>query len=236
MNDAVTAGSVRIVPVSMGYSRSFLLAGDQSVLVDCGLPGRTGDMMRSLDENGILPAEVGLIIITHGHSDHVGCAAELRRTTGARLAMHQQEAIWLQRPTMPPPPGITPWGRLFMSLRRFVMPVQEVEASEVDILVGNEGLPLYEFGIPGKVVWTPGHTMGSLSIVLDGGDALVGDMAMNMFPLRLTPGLPIFAEDEPMLRKSWEKLLGMGIRRVWPSHGKPFPAEVMAKRLGNPKT
>jgi glyoxylase-like metal-dependent hydrolase (beta-lactamase superfamily II) len=231
MNDNVTGGSVEIIPVPMGFSRSFLLRGDPAVMVDCGVPGKTDVMRRSLEESGISPADIGLIIITHGHSDHVGCAAELRELTGARLAMHHLDAGWLRRPTMPPPPGITLWGRLFMWMRRFIMPVQEVRASEVDILVGDEGFPLEEYGVPGKVVWTPGHTPGSLSVVLESGDALVGDMAMNMFPLRLTPGLPIFAEDEASLRKSWGRLLDMGIRKVWPSHGRPFPAEVIARRL-----
>jgi glyoxylase-like metal-dependent hydrolase (beta-lactamase superfamily II) len=40
-------------------------------------------------------------------------------------------------------------------------------------------MSLKEFGIPGQVVYTPGHSMGHVSIILDSGDAFVGDMAMN---------------------------------------------------------
>ena len=56
-------------------------------------------------------------------------------------------------------------------------------------------MSLAGYGIPGKIIYTPGHSMGSVSVLLDNGEAFVGDLAMNEFPLRLSPGLPIFAED-----------------------------------------
>jgi hydroxyacylglutathione hydrolase len=220
---------VEIIPIALGISRSFVLRGDSCVLVDCGVPNKAGKFVTAIESQGMVPEDIGLIIITHGHSDHVGSARDIKAATGARIAMHHTEARWLENPTMPPPPGVTRWGRLFMSMRRFIMPVQEVMAAHVDILIADEGLSLAEYGIPGRAVFTPGHTMGSLSVVLDGGDAIVGDLAMNMFPLRLTPGLPIFAEDTDALLNSWRKLLDMGVRTVLPSHGKPFPAGVMAK-------
>jgi len=40
--------------------------------------------------------------------------------------------------------------------------------------------------------------------LLDSGEAFVGDMAMNKFPLRFSPGMPIYAENLPMLFDSWQ--------------------------------
>jgi glyoxylase-like metal-dependent hydrolase (beta-lactamase superfamily II) len=99
--------------------------------------------------------------------------------------------------------------------------------------IGDEGLSLAEYGIPGKVVYTPGHSMGHVSILLDSGDALVGDMAMNDWYLRLTPGLPVLADDIGMVVDSWKKILPMGIRRVHPAHGADFPVEVIQKEIAN---
>jgi glyoxylase-like metal-dependent hydrolase (beta-lactamase superfamily II) len=63
--------------------------------------------------------------------------------------------------------------------------------------------------------------------VLDSGDAIVGDLATNRMPLRLRPGLPIFAEDMAQVKCSIEKLLAAGVKTIYPAHGKPFPADVL---------
>ena len=73
------------------------------------------------------------------------------------------------------------------------MPFVHIPATRVDVKIGNEGMSLYDYGIPGRVVYTPGHSSGSISVLLESGEAFVGDLAMNKLPLRATPGLPIFA-------------------------------------------
>ena len=72
---------------------------------------------------------------------------------------------------------------------------------------------------------------GSVSVLLDAGEAFVGDLAMNRFPLRFFPGLPIFADDLDAVTASWQLLLAQGARTVYPAHGKPFPAEVIQRAL-----
>ena len=45
--------------------------------------------------------------------------------------------------------------------------------------------------------------MGSVSVLLETGDAFVGDLAMNEFPFSLSPGLPIVAENIEEVKASW---------------------------------
>lgn len=78
----------------------------------------------------------------------------------------------------------------------------------------SEGLLLDEYGIPGKVLNTPGHSFESASVVLETGGAFVGDLAMNKFPLRISSALPIFAEDLSRLKESWKLLLDEGAKTV----------------------
>ena len=111
------------------------------------------------------------------------------------------------------------------------LPLVDIPATTVDVVINNEGFSLAEYGISGKVIYTPGHSLGSVSVLLDTGDAFVGDMAMNMFPLTLKPGLPIFAEDFDKLKESWRVLLDQGVKRVYPSHGKPFSVDVIKEKL-----
>ena len=150
--------------------------------------------------------------------------------------MHDCDAHWLEESLKPLSPGITPWGRLFTSVMKRFMPLIHIPGTDVDLRLGDEDFPLYEFGIPGSVIHTPGHTYGSMSVMLDSGEVFVGDLAMNKFPLRLTPGLPIFAIDESKVMDSWRLLLDRGARTVYPAHGKPFSVEIMRKALSKTET
>ncbi len=101
----------------------------------------------------------------------------------------------------------------------------------VDIGFVADELSLDEYGIAGRIVYTPGHTAGSISVLLDSGEAVVGDMAMNSLPMRLSPGLPVFAENLSQLMESWRMILKQGVATIYPSHGGPFPADVMHKAV-----
>ena len=107
------------------------------------------------------------------------------------------------------------------------MPLITVPATGVDRRLSDEVTSLAEFGIAGKVIPTPGHSPGSVSVLLESGEAFVGDLAMNRLPLRLSPGLPIFADDPDQVVQSWRRLLELGVTTVYPAHGKPFSADVM---------
>lgn len=108
-----------------------------------------------------------------------------------------------------------------------MIPRLKIPAATVDVVVPDDGMSLEPYGVGGQVLHTPGHTPGSVSIVLDSGDAIVGDLAMNRVPLRLRPGLPIFAEDMSQVKRSIEKLLAAGAKVIYPAHGKPFQADVL---------
>ena len=79
------------------------------------------------------------------------------------------------------------------------------------------------------MIYTPGHTIGSVSVLLQTGDAFIGDLAMSGFPLRLSPGLPIFAEDINRVKESIKLLLQKGAKTFYPGHGKPFSANFISK-------
>ena len=114
--------------------------------------------------------------------------------------------------------------------------IDEKRQEQIIVLKDKE-FSLHDYGIEGKVIHTPGHSSGSVSILLDTGEAFVGDLAVNKFPLCLTPGLPIFAEDWPKLIESWQKLFDLGVKIIYPAHGDPFSADIIKNELskGNRK-
>ncbi len=195
-------------------------------------PRKANAFIRQLQATGLKPQDIQLIIITHGHWDHIGSAADIKELTGAKIAMHHREKDRLEELTQPPLKGVGAWGKfLSKTMAAAMTPFIHIRSAEVDIVLGDAAFSLDEYGIAGRIVSTPGHTTGSVSILLDSGEAIVGDMAMNSFPLRLSPGLPIFAENLPQLIESWRKLLEEGVKSIYPSHGGPFSPDIMRQAI-----
>ncbi|MEJ2204128.1 MAG: MBL fold metallo-hydrolase [Gemmatimonadota bacterium] len=221
----------RICPISLGFDTCYVLEGEGVIVVDAGQPRKGRAFVRGMERAGIEPRDVRLILLTHAHWDHMGSASELKDITGAPLAVHEREAPWVESGAPPLPPGVTPWGRTFMAVHRLLMPLIDTPAARVDRRLGDEVTSLSGFGIPGSIVPTPGHSPGSISVVLETGEAFVGDLAMNRVPLRLNPGLPIFADDLDEVRRSWRRLLEFPLTEVFPAHGRPFPVDVIRRIL-----
>lgn len=222
---------VSIHPIKLGIDRCYLIRGEKIIMIDGGAPKQEKSFMKASERLSIKPEEIKLIVLTHGHLDHIGSAKRIKNLTGAKIAMHRQEKDWLEKSLKPLPPGVTVWGNLFVKIMAMFMPLVHIPATDVDIVLGDEEFPLSEYGIPGKVVPTPGHSLGSVSVLLETGEAFVGDMAMSIFPLRLSPGLPILAEDMQKVKESWKLLMDMGAKTIYPAHGKPFPVDIIRKAL-----
>jgi len=224
--------TVSIHPIDLGITCCYLIRDQGVIMVDAGGSGRAGSFKRALDRVPVDPEEIQLVVITHGHWDHILSAKEIKELTGAKIALHYREKDWLENPSgLPAPPGVTAWGRIIVKMSKLFVRQVEIHATEVDVVLEDQGLSLTEYGIAGRVLCTPGHSSGSVSVLLDTGDAFVGDLAMNRFPLRLSPGLPVLAEDMSSVKKSWIHLLEAGAETVYPAHGKPFPAEIIRKAL-----
>jgi glyoxylase-like metal-dependent hydrolase (beta-lactamase superfamily II) len=223
--------SVQIHTISFGFVNFFLLQGEKNILIDAGLPGQKDRFLKGLAAADIRPETIDLLLFTHGHMDHIGLAKEIVELSGAQTAIHHLEKDWVESGKPPYPPGVTPWGKLLASFVKLA-PDMKAPPTKIDVTFDNEGFVLDEYGVRGQVVYTPGHTMGSVSILLENGDAIVGDLAMSAKIMRLTPGIPIFAEDVSLIKPSWQKLLDRGAKMIYPAHGKPFSAEVFRQQLG----
>ncbi len=194
------------------------------MLVDTGTPGQHNNFLRQMKKLGLDPRAVQLIILTHGHGDHFGSAQKIKELTGARLAVHRDDAHIVKEGKKIFPSGLNSWGRfLTLVVGRPMSFLINYPAAEPDIILKDE-FSLATFGVNGRVISTPGHTAGSVSVLLGGGEAFVGDLAMNGFPMRQGPGLPIFGESKEEIRQSWKKLRDAETRLIYPGHGAPFPA------------
>jgi glyoxylase-like metal-dependent hydrolase (beta-lactamase superfamily II) len=222
---------IDIHKIPLGADNCYVIREEGTIMIDSGTPKKGKQFVKRLKKLSINPKDMKLIIITHGHWDHIGSAKEIKEITGAKIAMHKQEKDCLEKSLKPVPPGVTRWGCIFAKILAMFTPLVHIPSTDVDIILGDENFSLVEFGIPGKVIHTPGHSSGSVSVLLETGDAFVGDLAMNGFPLRIGPGLPIFAENLQKVKESWKMLLDMGVKNIYPAHGNPFSEEIIRKIL-----
>lgn len=221
----------RIYPIRLGVDHCYIIQGERVIMIDGGAPKQAKAFMKAIERLSIKPEAIKLIVLTHGHWDHIGSAKEIKDLTGAKLALHQEEKDWLEKSLKPLPPGVTAWGKIFVKIMAMFMPLVHIPTTDVDIVLGDREFPLSEYGVPGRILYTPGHSMGSVSVLLETGDAFVGDLAMSDFPMRLSPGLPIFAVDMKKVRASWKMLLDAGAETIYPAHGKPFSVDMIRRAL-----
>ena len=159
----------------------FLLVGDTLSIVDTGFKGRSVHILREIAQLGYSPTDITNIIITHHHADHTGSLADLKEVTQAKVIAHPADTPYIDGSLPQPGPAKPEWlsdklASLYGLWATIPVPV--------DVLV-NDGdkLPILG-GI--KVLHTPGHTLGSISLFLEKeGLIIVGDVLSRKAGLRL---------------------------------------------------
>jgi hydroxyacylglutathione hydrolase len=221
----------KIFPIKLGLNSCYLIRGKDIVMVDGGMPNKLKMFKMKLSKLGIQASEIKLIVLTHSHFDHSGSAREIRDLTGAKIAIHESERTYVENGGMIIPKGVNTYGKLTKPLLFSIFKKISFPKFKPDILITDEPYSLSMYGIDGNIIHTPGHTIGSISVILNSGEAFVGCMAHDGFPFRLRPGLPIYAQDIAAIKKCWEILIDRGVKMVYPGHGKPFPVEEIKKSL-----
>jgi glyoxylase-like metal-dependent hydrolase (beta-lactamase superfamily II) len=193
------------------------------ILVDTGYPGKYRQFVKKLKKSGVDISQIKYILLTHHHHDHAGIVREIRETTNARLIVHRAEIAPLQK-------GVSFVGEPVNVLVRILKKIYSLCADfsysaitikDQDIIIdGDNKRILPELGCDGTILHTPGHTNGSLSIVLSDGTALVGDVVMNQSRLWFSSPKPIVMDSMDEVYRSWNKLKQNDARVILPAHGR----------------
>jgi glyoxylase-like metal-dependent hydrolase (beta-lactamase superfamily II) len=217
--------------ISLGLVSVFLVPADWGcVLVDAGVPGQEGRILAGLAKHGLGPDAVRLIFVTHAHGDHVGSLHALAERTAAPVLVHRSEAPALASGVALRPHGLTTVGKIAAALTGRFATAASGRPCQPDIEVDEER-SLADFGVRGRAIHTPRHTAGSLSLLLDSGEAFVGDLCANYGVVSRGSYVPMFGEDRQAVYASWSRLLDAGATRLYPSHGAPFPASALKAEL-----
>ena len=212
-------------------NRCYIIRQKSTIMIDGGPPGKVKNFEKYLTKHSINPKEINLIVITHGDFDHIGSAKEIKELTNAKIAIHEKDKINLEEGKFHWPPAANTKGQIIRSLSLPFFKIIRFPAVNADITLTDNEFPLYNFGIDGRIIHTPGHTAGSITVLLDSGEAFVGCLAHANKLFRLKPNLPIFAENIEQIKESWKIIIEKGARIIYPGHGNPFHIDEIKKYL-----
>jgi ribonuclease/clavin/mitogillin len=201
--------------VNVGYdSTNYYVLGASAnrLLVDVGWPGTLPRLLAMLKRKDISLQDIGYLLITHYHPDHAGLAQEVK-AKGVRLIVLEQ-----QLPAIP----------ILKSYMKPVNPYVNITLHDnLQLTAGESRAFLTNLGIVGEIIWTPGHSGDSVSLVLDEGVAFTGD---------LPPPGSVDEQARNTVRQSWDALKALGVRMIYPGHGPVRPLPLIDRVCCRPPT
>lgn len=192
------------------YANTYVIVDDRLILIDTSSEADAKGLLGYLGKAKIAPKDIATIFITHVHPDHVSGLARIKRdATSAKVAASTIEADFIsKRRTYDGPPGAQ---------------AQRHPGTPVDVLLHDgqtqDGL---------RVIFTPGHTRGSISLLDESRSLLIaGDAANN--EKGLGPMDDQYNVDPKTHRESIKKLSALHFDHAVFGHGRPITGGASAQ-------
>ena len=198
--------------IRCGNGNVFIISdGENAILVDT-YREQSKDMIveKCKDKN------IRLIVLTHGHIDHIGGAAFLSKALNAPIAMHEADYSFVKDNRFEQMFAHTLLGKIILKLSEKSFKEDKTDPFPVERFL-KDGDSLHEYGISATIIGLPGHTKGSIGIIIDDADVIVGDALMNI----ISPVKAAIYGDKAIMEQSAAKISTLGNVTVHFGHGKP---------------
>ena len=187
-----------MIKLRYGNTNTFYIPREGGgLLVDTDWAGTMPQFFKAIKAAGIELRAITTLLITHYHPDHMGLAGELQQR-GVKLLLAD-----VQRPFVHASDGI------FARDRRLSFRAVDENAA-TGFSCAESRAVLKTLGIEGEILHTPSHSEDSISLLLDEGSCLVGDME----PLAYLAGY----EENPALKSDWEQIMRRRPKRILYAH------------------
>ncbi len=144
---------------------SILIFGDSITLIDSGVKDCHERIFDYIIKQGRRVDEIGCLVLSHSHPDHIGSSSQIKAATGCKVLAHEAERAWMEHIEFQneerPVPG-------FFDL---------IDSSiKIDGFLENDQLLDLKNGLSLKCFHTPGHSKGSISLLVpEEGVLFTGD-------------------------------------------------------------
>ncbi|MBQ8825921.1 MAG: MBL fold metallo-hydrolase [Oscillospiraceae bacterium] len=190
---------IRIVTeLKYGNTNTFFVQGTKGgLLVDTDYAGTMSAFYRAIKENNIKISSISYVLATHYHPDHMGLISELMGL-GVKLLLIDVQC-----------PHVHFSDYIFdRDKRPDYEPINEDDAAIVSV-EESRGF-LKSIGIDGEIISSASHSEDSVSLILDSGVCIVGD---------LEPAEYLAAYDENVrLREDWERVMSYTPKIIYYAH------------------
>ncbi len=192
-------------------SNTYVITGEPGIIIDPGNDHYLASLVRLMEQDGIAPDDVGMIVNTHLHGDHCGANEGFKDYSGARIALHPVQKENYRTVVVE-------------AARLFGMPPDEFDEDELiegnTMTVGDGIIDL----IP-----APGHSPDSICYYLRAEKLLIcGDVIFD----KNTGRTDLPGGDGDQLKDSIERLAALGAEGLFPGHmGAVTGAEAVAENF-----
>lgn len=182
-----------------------------AVILDTGFPGDGGRIRRLIEDLGLTAKDLRAILLTHGHVDHSGNAAQLHAWSGAPVYAHPLDQPHLE--------GNHPYAgaaRVAGTLEACARVLTGYQRVGIDVpLADGDVLPFWG-GL--RVVYLPGHTVGHCGFYSERHDLLFSGDLWVRFMMRTQVSPAIFTDVPRLVWPSMRKAREIGAHWVVPGH------------------
>jgi hydroxyacylglutathione hydrolase len=231
-----------IVSIPLSMSHAYLIPCQGGYLqIDTGYEHDYCLYRRNLAQAGIAIESIRYLLLTHHHDDHAGFLNEVTRDTDLTIIAHEQAAGLLQSGRNDKTRGggyVNGFIKLVAGIKmrfdpRWTLTFPPFVLRKKDILLtGDDTTLLRHLGIAGTILYTPGHCIDHVSMILDTGETFCGDAAASFLLWAGTHYCTVFMTDMEETYRSWDKMLNAGAQTIYPAHGQPFPANKLRENRG----
>jgi glyoxylase-like metal-dependent hydrolase (beta-lactamase superfamily II) len=231
-----------IIPIDQGITTAYLVKLPHGYLLfDTGYAADYQSFTTKIAKRNISISDIRYCLLSHHHDDHAGYINTLlKKNSNIKVIAHERAVPLLASGKNNTGNGGGIINSRIYALFRFkqiITPEWDLSFAPFtmrasDILLKETAMHLpSDTGSNLKVLYTPGHTTDSISLVVDDTYLLCGDLASHFLNWAGASQLTLFNENVAQVYRSWRMVYGEGIKVIVPSHGKPFSADLLKENF-----